>query len=54
MDTENSDGLIKKKDFKYRESSGTKAHFTGIVPVYPPERWTDTGTDRRVGGKLTE
>lgn len=35
MDTEDSDGLTKKKTLTNRESSGTKAHFTGTLPVYP-------------------
>ncbi len=51
MDTENSDGLIKKKDFKYRESSGTKAHFTGILPVYPhPKDGLTQGQIERLEG----
>lgn len=34
-DTEDSDGLTKKKTLTNRESSGTKAHFTEKLPVYP-------------------
>lgn len=33
MDAEVSDGLTKKKTLRDRESSGTKAHFTRVLPV---------------------
>lgn len=54
VDTEDSDGLTKKKTLRNRESSGTKAHFTGTLPVYllKNEKWTNTGTHREVREKL--
>lgn len=30
-----TDGLTKTKTLRNRESSGTKAHFTGTLPVCP-------------------
>lgn len=35
METEDSDGLTKKRTLRNRESSGTKAHFTGAPSVSP-------------------
>lgn len=50
MDTEDSDGLTKKKTLRNRESSGTKAHFTGTLPVYPRRDGLTQGQMERLEG----
>lgn len=50
MDTEDSDGLTKKKTLRNRESSGTKAHFTGTLPVYPRKDGLTQGQMERLEG----
>lgn len=44
MKTEDSDGLTKEQTLRNRGHSGTKAHFTGTLPVYTL-RWTDARTE---------
>lgn len=50
MDTEDSDGLTKKKTLRNRESSGIKAHFTGTLPVYPQRDGLTQGQTERLEG----